>query len=574
MTIGAIAGIAVGLALPAADILGYPERLSVLASLQVDAATYDGLARSLAAGGSLADLPPLQPPGFVAILAALYAVVGPSVLAAKWLLWTCLVTTTALAAWLGQRVWGPDAAAVAALLVATAPMLRYYTGTVQYEVLVGAWFLALLVLADAATAAWRGARQIVAVTAAAVVAGLLILTREVFLGLVPIVALWMGGRIGRRQGPARGVVMAALFVIVAAIPVALWSADRTARFGRLVIVSDKGPVTFDLGFHRRASGTYDVTVIEPPSGIAYLREEPVGAAHLVAAKAGYFWGLLPDTWNVPRATPLWIHRASFGLIPMKLVEPLARGGWLVAALVVATVVLWRRGRFTEWWILPASVLALCAAHALTLASHRFALPLLPVVYVLIAGPAATALTAAWSWLGGSPRRLAALAVALFAGVAAQWGPWPYEIAFPAAETWGMDAHDVVDAGTGRVERIVRAIDGPRRAVAVVDQHLPAGAFQLLLTVRRGQAPAGSGAVARIEVTELDGTTACAEEVPSGIVPTNRLGAVWIPCRLRSDGPVTILVDGLGVTDLAVHEVVMVRHGPAVAAAARPGAGVE
>ena len=136
-----------------------------------------------------------------------------------------------------------------------------------------------------------------------------------FLGLVPLVALWMGGRIGRRQGPARGVILAVLFVIVAAIPVALWSADRTARFGRLVIVSDKGPVTFALGFHRRASGTYDVTVIEPPSGIDYLREDPAGAAHLVAAKAGYFWGVLPDTWNVPRATPLWIHRASFGPDP-------------------------------------------------------------------------------------------------------------------------------------------------------------------------------------------------------------------------------------------------------------------
>ena len=76
------------------------------------------------------------------------------------------------------------------------------------------------------------------------------------------------------------------------------------------------------------------------------------------------------------------------------------------------------------------------------------------------------------------------------------------------------------------------------------------------------------------MTELDGTTACAEEVPAALVPTDWLGMVWIPCRLRSDGPATILVDGLGVTDLAVHEVVVVRHGPAVAAAARPGAGVE
>ena len=63
------------------------------------------------------------------------------------------------------------------------------------------------------------------------------------------------------------------------------------------------------------------------------------------------------------------------------------------------------------------------------------------------------------------------------------------------------------------------------------------------------------------VTALDGRAACAEDVPAAIVPVDIAGRVWIPCRVESDGPATLLVQALGVTDLVFDEMVVVREWP-------------
>jgi 4-amino-4-deoxy-L-arabinose transferase-like glycosyltransferase len=553
---------AVGLSLPLIDIVSYPERLSLLPSLEVDAATYDALGVALAAGGGLETIPPLQPPGFVAILSIVYRLFGHSLVAAKLLLWLCLAGSTVMAAQLATRVWGAGAGLVAATLVATAPALRYYSATVQYEVLVGAWYLAVVIAVERVTRA-RGPLAIAAGSAVTgLSAGLLAVTRESFIVLIPLLALWAAGRCRRNHGLAGAVAVAVPFLLAAAVPVAAWSAHQSVRTGRPILISDKGPVTLGMGFNPRATGTYDVSLFGEPSGAAFIRERPLAAVRLVVRKIGYFWGVLRDVWNVPRPAALWLHRASFGLVPLEYLLPVARGGWLLAAFAVASTLLWRRGLLARWWILPASVAAACVAHALTLSSHRFAVPLLPVILVLAAGPMAWLVERSWAWITATPLRSGAGCALALAVLAAQRGPWPYEIVRDAADTDAMNAEHRTDALTGRRLRVVTASAGSRPAMIVGDLYLPAGALQLLLTMSRGGADVDSAAsVARATITAVDGRVACSEDVPAGLVPADRLGAVWIPCRLESDGPATLVVHALGVADLAFDEVALVRAKP-------------
>jgi hypothetical protein len=154
--------IAWALWLPLADVLRFPDRISVLPNLEADAAAYDAFARDLAGSWRLAALPAKHPPGWMAMLASVYLVAGHSYVAGKLLSWSALLVTVALCAWLAQRIWGREAALVAAVLCASSPGLRGYVGTLQYEVVTGALFTLLLVLstrACEATGAGLAARR-------------------------------------------------------------------------------------------------------------------------------------------------------------------------------------------------------------------------------------------------------------------------------------------------------------------------------------------------------------------------------------------------------------------------------
>ena len=96
---------------------------------------------------------------------------------------------------------------------------------------------------------------------------------------------------------------------------------------------------------------------------------------------------------MPRPTAVWLWRATTGLVPLEFFAAIARGGWLLAVFVASLWMLGRQG-LRDWWALPAAVLMLMAVHVATLSSHRFAVPILPVVFVLVSGPLRAAVRAA------------------------------------------------------------------------------------------------------------------------------------------------------------------------------------
>lgn len=556
-----VTGVLLGLGVTLRDVLASADRVSALTSLQVDAPAYDALAASLAAGAGWNTIPVRQPPGFVLALAAVYAVAGHSLVAAKLLLWLALVASTALAAWLAARMWGAPAAWTAALLTATAPALRHYTGTVQYEVLVGAELLTAFALLTAAVTAARVRALLAWAALAALIAAVLVLTREVFAGVVPLFALWLAHRSRERLGVARAVAVGATFLAVALAPAAWWSAHQSARQHDLVLMTDKGAVTFALGNHPLASGTYDREHAVEPSGLRFVRERPAAALALSWRKALYFWGVIRDPWNVPRAAPLWIHRATGGLVPVDVSLPLARGGWLWLAFAVAVAALLRSGTWRHWWIGPAVVGAVWAAHVVTLSSHRFAVPVLPVVFVLVAGPLSNGASTLAGWLSRAPWRVAGALTMTALAVAFQWlAAPPPVLAFAAADLDAMNAVNSVDAVSGARRRLAPVIDGPRPAMILGDEYMAAGRYQVQITAARGPQPlAPDQPVARVAVSDAAGRIRCREDVPAGLVPASApLGSVWVPCTLPVDGPATLVVEALGRVDLAFGDVVFRR----------------
>ena len=241
---------------------------------------------------------------------------------------------------------------------------------------------------------------------------------------------------------------------------------------------------------------------------------------------------------------------------------MARGGWLLIAFLGSVVWLVHVKAMRRWWVLPACVAAGCAAHVITLSSHRFAVPFLPVVFVVIAGPVAAIAAAGWRWTTSRRTRLGAAIVLVSLAIAAQWNGSPSELVFRAAELDAMNAENVQDPDSGKMVRYAPAAAGNRQVMVLADEFLPAGDFQLLVTARRsGPDLSADTAVAHVTLTTLDGTTACSEDIPWGLLPDRGFGQIWVPCLLPRDGPATLVVRSLGVTDIYFDEVALIRSIP-------------
>lgn len=542
------------LALPLVDILRYPNRVSIYSSLQVDAAEYDAIARETAATWHF-DLPPKIQPGWITLLAVVYRAAGPTLVAGKLLSWGALVGSVVLCGLLARRVSGPAAGWTAAMLCASSPALRAYTGTLQYEVTAGALALCMLVLAVRAADAGDPCQLARRAAAAGLVSAVLVLTREPFAAVVPMVALWMAGQAKRQVGLGAASISALILVAIAAAPALAWSTHRSLREGRLILISDKGTKEFEYGNNPRANGTFNEPLVGvgEPAGLPFVRQFPHRALVLVARKVLYFWGGLRDGWTVPQPANVWLWRATSGTVPLEVIAPIVRGGWLLVAFVAACWLLGREG-FARWWVLPSIVMAIMTIHILTISSYRFAVSVLPISYVIASGPVARLLIAFGSWVR-APVVAVSCALLLFVVVALQFQRPRFHLAYAAADLDGVRADNRVDPVSGRLARTADAARGERPIVLLSDEYLPGGDLTLTIRARRASdAPVRGAAVLRASVSELNGRTACVLDVPEGQLPRERFTQIEIPCRLNAAGPATLAIFSLGTADVLIDEV--------------------
>jgi hypothetical protein len=564
-----VAFIAWSLWLPLGDIFRYPDRLSVLPNLQTDASSYHAIASDLAASASLDALPARHPPGWVGLLGLVYMVSGPSYVAGKTISWLALVLTVVGCGILARRIYGheadsnrarrrwrplPEAGAIASALCASSPAMRGYVGTLQYEVLTGALLVVVLVLAVRTIDVPDGSSRWRRAIATGLAGGALVLTRETFAVIVPIVAFWMGARIGRASPPRSALAVTAIVMSVAAAPATAWSIVQSVRHRTLITISEKGPMVVELGNNPLANGTYNAPLvgIGQPTGLAFVRAFPERSLVLAGRKMLYFWGVLRDGWNVPRPAAVWLWRATTGLVPLDVFAALARGGWLLLLFAASLSMLGRDG-LRDWWGLPATVIASMLVHVAVLSSHRFAVPLLPIVFVLGSGPLTAAIRAAWPNV--RTRAVAvALAVLLAVVLLMQAQAWPLSIAHAAVDLDGQAADNVADPVAGIPVRLADARRKERPVVLLTDEYLPRGPLRVDVGMRLASAVTGPVAVARITLVELDGHVACHRDVPADMLSGERFTTVAVLCRLTQDTPATLAVFTLGVADLAIDQV--------------------
>ena len=557
--VAALAALCWFLFLPLRDILAFPERISVLPNLETDAAAYDASAREFARTWNIADLPSKHPPGWMVLLAAVYATVGHSYVAGKSVSWVALLITVALCAWLAHRAFGRTAALIAALLCASSQGLRAYVGTLQYEVLTGALFMVFLALSLRAADAASGREALIRAALAGGSGAALILTRETFVVVVMITAVWLWSqlRADERTDAIRsprliGALSAVVLLTVAAVPALAWSAAQTAHYQRLILISEKGPKEFQLGNNPLANGTYNEPLVGmgEPAGVDYIRAFPLDALQLAGRKVLYSFGVLRDGWNVPHPAAVWIWRATTGAVPLAAIEPVVAGGWLLIFFLIAIYVLGRAG-WRRWWLLPVTVSAILAVHVITLASFRFSVPLLPALYVLASGPLALVVRAALPMLRSPVVALTCALVLIFA-IAAQFESWPLEVSYDAAELEGIAATNQVDDVSGSLARLADAEQGTRPIALLPDTFFPAGSLRLTARLRMTHAAAYHATpVARVALVQLNGRPACIGDISAAQLRSDQFSEIAMLCELDRDGPATLAVFSLGQADLSV-----------------------
>jgi Tfp pilus assembly protein PilF/4-amino-4-deoxy-L-arabinose transferase-like glycosyltransferase len=279
----------------------------------------------------------------------------------------------------------------------------YFDGLIQKPALDG-FLMAVLLLVLSGALTRNGVGRALG---SGLLLGLLALTRENVLVLVPVVALWLAalpGRetSGRRVGLAAACVLGVLLVLV---PVGLRNRAVGGEF--LLTTAQLGPNLW-IGNHAGATGRYqplkpgrgsarferqdahdlavaaagrpldagEVSTFWRDRALADIEAQPARWLGLMATKLGLVWRAteLPDTEGIEAYTEAsWLLRALRWPFSFGVLVPLAFVG------AIATRADWRR-----LWLLPAMAVSLAAAVALFYVFARYRFALVPVLMPLAA----------------------------------------------------------------------------------------------------------------------------------------------------------------------------------------------
>lgn len=276
-----------------------------------DARQFEEIGRSLLEHGTYG-LQTLRPPGYPTLIAGVYALFGPSLLALRLVEAALGTLSVAVAGRVGAGLFGPRAGLIAAGLMALHPVLAFLPSTQYSE---NTLVLVLTLAFGATFAAWK--RDGIGRWAlAGALFGLAVLVRPNSVMLLPGLGIGLLFAL-RRAG--RGWIAPALAAGAAlVITVSPWMVRCHRVHGYWYFVATGGGRQFWLGNNPRATGLTTsatwFTDAETDSlarlpdeiarerwlyrrGMEFIRDEPGRAARLYLVKLGNLFALWPETYS-------------------------------------------------------------------------------------------------------------------------------------------------------------------------------------------------------------------------------------------------------------------------------------
>ncbi len=224
-----------------------------------DPVRYDALAQGIAAGDgyrSILGYPTAYYPiGYPAVLAAVYAVLGHSILWAKMLNALLGAATVVITYELARRLLGHPVARIAGLLLALFPNQVFYAGTILSEVLFT--FLLMSGLLILMAEPWpREGIGLPRLTFAGLFLAAATMVRPILLPL-PIILLvfWLFVHPHR----VRILAQVGVVVLLMALFVVPWSIRNAVRMDAFILISTNAGDDFCIGNHEGATGGFVMT---------------------------------------------------------------------------------------------------------------------------------------------------------------------------------------------------------------------------------------------------------------------------------------------------------------------------
>ena len=373
--------------------LWYFRRAPFFSLLVGDAQAYDAWARRLAAGDWLGSEVFYQAPLYPYLLGVWYALVGPGLLALRAVqavlgaLACCLVTVAS------GRIFGLAAGWTAGLLLAFYAPAIFFDALVQKAVL--DFFLVALLLLLLSFLVERICRR--RTCWLGIVLGLLVLSRENALVLLPVLLLWLGWRSRPRVAP---VLLFIVGVGVVLAPVALRNLWVGAEL--LVTTSQLGPNLY-IGNHEGATGSY--VPLRPGRGDAsFERRDAVELAEaargkkLSSGEVSRYWREQAVAW-ISAHPGRWMELLGRKLLlawnggeamdtedlqthaevspPLRWLSSVPPFGLLAPLALLGLG--WTRGRWRDLWVLQAAIAVYTASLVAFYVVARYRLPLVPML---------------------------------------------------------------------------------------------------------------------------------------------------------------------------------------------------
>ncbi len=434
-------------------------RSTLFSVLFGDAERFDTWARRIAAGDWFGDQVFYFAPLYPYTMGGIYRLFGPHVEVVRWIQVLLGAFACVLVAATARRLLSYSAGALAGLLLALYPAAIFFDGLIQKACLGGFLTAAFLWFALHS----RPSRRILLATGACL--GLLALTRENALVLLPVVAIWVILREAPSAGvpPASGTTGAAapqgasrawrarliaaglLLLGAAAVLAPVGWRNQILGGSFLPTTAQLGP-NFYIGNHSGSSGLYDPL----PGGLGGIRHERRDAVALAEAASGRrlsaaevsaWWlerslaDVQADPWEwvallARKAMLLWQARELIDTEGIELYRDRSRVLRTLGTvhhfgvlLPLAAIGLWlTRCRWRRLWLLYAVILVLAVSVALFFVTARYRYSMVPPLAILAAG-GLVELANLWR-----QRRLRQLAVALGVGAAGLLlAYWPFPL---------------------------------------------------------------------------------------------------------------------------------------------------